>query len=261
MLGIALAVPAFKYLNRRFFMKPEPEHTLAKAEDFAADTKRKGAISKAGSAVKHAVVDPVTHLGKDIKHSEAARTVQHTAEKAKDNVDIAAHDASSRASRAGAHVTKDVKHAAEDTKEKVEDVMAASDRKTHEAGVKGSRAVQHAGDKISDAAYETKRGVLDGLKGIGRKLHVVPESTPHKAARKTKEAATGENKNVYYITGGLLLGSGLLAAAYYAYDKSGDIKKGVRKLQDKTMELAGMAKDKVASPPAGATGGPGLTGQ
>lgn len=44
-------------------------------EDAAAESKRKSTIGKAVSAVKHATVEPVTHLGKDIKHSETARTV------------------------------------------------------------------------------------------------------------------------------------------------------------------------------------------
>lgn len=130
-------------------MKPEPEHTLAKVEDAAADVKHKSSIGKAVSAVKHATVEPVTHLGKDIKHSDTARTVQHGAEKAKDVVDIGTYDTTSKASRAGSHVSKDIKHAAENVKEKVEDVVAAGDRKTHEAGVKGTRAVQQSGDRVS----------------------------------------------------------------------------------------------------------------
>lgn len=81
--------------------------------------------------------------------------VQHGAEKAKDTVDIGSHDVTSKASRTGSHVSKDVKHAGDNVKEKVEDVMAAGDRKTHEAGVKGKRAVQHAGEKVCGKTLST----------------------------------------------------------------------------------------------------------
>lgn len=240
LLGIGLAVPAWRYLNRRFINKPEPEHTLTKAEDAAAGAKHKTHIP-----------NPI----KAIKHSEPVRALQHKAEDVKDAADVGTYNATSKTDRAVEHGKKDVKHAVEDTKVKGGDVGATVDQKTHEAGVKGSRGLQRTKEKVADTVYHAEeavakggKGVIENIKGaahsVGRKLHVVgdnAEKSAHKAAKRVEDET--DDRTWWYVGGGVALGTGVLTALYFWDRSGGDLKGKVRKLQDTAMGKAKEARD------------------
>lgn len=266
-LGLALAIPAWKYVNRRF-LKPEPEHTIAKVEDKAAELKSKNLGQKAVSNVKHAAADArdsVSHtVGSGVqavKNAEAK--VVHKAEDLKDAASAKLH-AAGNSVEAGAHKAKtESKHALDHAETKAEEAKAKADAK-----VKADRTVQRGKDKagaaVKDAEVSTAKGtksVLESIKGaahtVGKKLHVVADSTDKgikKGADKTERAlglkgpivatTTDDRTKIYAITGATVLTTGALAAALYYWDrKGGDIKGKLHKLQDRTKEAA----DKVVS--------------
>jgi hypothetical protein len=272
-LGVLLAIPAINALRRKYFEKPEePEHSAAKVEEAAVETKQhtKGAVGKAASAVKHATIDPIRDTVaagvQAVKHSETTRTVQHKAEDLKDSADVAAHDASSKAERAAAKAKKEVHHAADHSKSKADDTLSAADSKVHEAKIKAGRAVQRGKEKLSDTVYEAEaetgkaaKGMLEGLKGaatsVGRRLHLVADST-EKGTKKTADKAeralgvktvatpttsVSERKAAYYTAGGVAVGAGVLGALYYWDRKGGDLMGKISKLRKGTKEAADSA--------------------